>query len=221
MPPVATCGRFDNAPAHVIINSARCRPMHQRESEAALTDEEIEAREEIRAKDRDRKLAARQKASSAKAEERESRRAIERAAKEARSRLEKEKNLERNNARDAAKKIEAARAAIKRIKARKSTEEYKARQAAQARERWAKRRRIMYPIPDGYVALAIAEKGSGMTASGFNYAVKSGIVPGKKIGRNWYVEEAAAREYAASKYERKCALLRAVSPKGKQCHTTR
>jgi len=209
-------GRYDNAPAHLIINSARCRPMHQRESESTLTEEEIEAREEIRAKDRDRKLAARQKASAIKAEEREARLAIERAAKEERSRQEKEKNLEQNKARDAARKIEAAREAIKRIKARKSTEEYKARQAAQARERWAKRKREILPIPAGYVTIAIAAKGSGMSTAGLNAAANDELIPAQKIGRNWYVEESVAREYAASKYERKCARLRAVSPKGRK-----
>jgi len=195
----STAGRFENAPAHLIIDSTMFSSYSARPSESHLSEEELEELEEKRARDRERKHAARQAANTERERAREVQASADRAERERRSQAAKEEAAAARAAAVTVKKRETARLALERARARKQTKEYKEREAVRAR---AKRAREAPKVPEGYVLISVVAAKGGMSASGFNNACELGLVPAMKIGRNWYIDQAAAKEYAAGKADR-------------------
>jgi len=195
---VSTVGRYDTAPAHLIIISPRFTTAALNEIERKDIDHEAIAL--ARAERMEAEHKKRQEVNALKAEARKVQAALDKAAKEERSRIEKEKYLERNEAAAKAMKMQAARDALERIKARKRTPEYKAREAA--RERAKRALCVKEAVPAGYVTVVAAAEGSGMTVAGIRAAVIAGRLPGIKSHRIWYVKAADAAMYAAGRKDR-------------------
>jgi len=211
-------GRYDNAPAHLIIISPRYSARSLNEIERKDIDHEAIAL--ARAERVEAEYLKRQADNALRAEARKVQAALDKATKEERSKIEKQKFLARNQAKAETTKLEEARMAMARIRARKQTPEYKAKENARGR---AKRAAEAATAPEGYATMIEAAQGSSMTVAGMRAAVIAGRLPGIKVGRIWYVNLSTAREYAAGKHERNVGRLAAICSAGgkAKCHTTK
>jgi len=202
-------GRFDNAPAHIIINSPRFSA-GDKERCSEKEDAKRDATQIVMAK----KAAdvAERKAARAIAWQTELvRRAEARAIVKASERKEKEA-LSARLAREAKarKAIEKKKDEVwldtnpKRLKVKSA--HAKARDAEQKRERYAaKVAALKASIPAGWVQSS--KLGLDYSVSGLNVAMRTGRIKAVKIGRYWYCDPAQAGKYAETKYARRCEVL--------------
>ena len=136
--------------------------------------------------------------------------AARKAVSEEKARIRHEAALERKRIRDADealnRKLRAERAKANKARgfypksddARQKDREYSL--ARYYRLAAAKRRAREAAIPQGYVPTTEI---TGMSPSGLNLAIHAGRIPFVKVGRYYYVEEQAAKEYVAGMTERR------------------
>jgi excisionase family DNA binding protein len=55
----------------------------------------------------------------------------------------------------------------------------------------------MAEFPSHFISVLQASEMSGLTPSYIRRLLREGVIPGQKIGRDWFTTEAAIREYIA------------------------
>lgn len=187
MSSVSVCGRFDNAPAHIIIVSTTFTTdavgFH---SDRVLSDEELEHRAEARRVASEAAAAKRHAIRDAARAERDKQRAAEKTMREEISRQNKKLGTFKETV-IVAKPIPKPR---KRVK-------------------------VSSPDPSpGFIILRDAA--IGMSITGLICAIKAGRIPAEKIMHQWYVNAEATREYIDSAEDRRKANARASLVKARK-----
>lgn len=177
-------GRFDTAPAYLIIGSTKYAAKIIGTYRSNGEDDEYEARrlarEQAGKESRERRYAARQAELAIIQAERKRLAAEERAAKEALSK-------------------EAQRVKRRLMEERIEAKKRKYHSLALLTE---KRKRARLEVPSGYVTL---DKIAGITGPGLIIALNKKQIKGFKIRSRWYINEVEANEHVASIKERKKA----------------